>query len=43
MKAIFATGLVLLVVNQWDQNYNHGTLTRTGFSLAKQLAQAFRI
>jgi hypothetical protein len=29
---IFVLAIVLFVVNQWDQNYNHGTLTRAGFS-----------
>jgi hypothetical protein len=43
MKIIFALAIVMIVVNQWDQNYNHGTLTRAGFSLARALGQSFGI
>ncbi|MBN9147495.1 MULTISPECIES: hypothetical protein [unclassified Nitrobacter] len=43
MKIIFALAIVLFVINQWDQNYNHGTLTRAGFSLARDLGHSFGI
>lgn len=43
MKAIFAVAIVLLVVNQWDQLYNHGVVTRAGFALARDLGRAFGI
>ena len=43
MKIIFGLAIALVVVNQWDQNYNHGTLTRAGFSLARALGQSFGI
>ena len=43
MKTIFMLAIVLFVVNQWDQNYNNGTLTRAGFSLARALGQSFGI
>lgn len=43
MKIIFGLAIVMVVVNQWDQNYNHGTLTRAGFSLARALGQSFGI
>lgn len=43
MKMIFALAVALVVINQWDQNYNHGTLTRAGFSLARALGQSFGI
>lgn len=41
MKLTFAIAIVLVIINQWDQNYNNGALTRVGFSLANELARAF--
>jgi hypothetical protein len=41
MKMVFAITAALMTVNLWDQNYNHGALTRTGFSLAYELARWF--
>jgi hypothetical protein len=41
MKGIFATAIALLAVNQWDQIFNDGTLTRVGFSLATQISRSF--
>jgi hypothetical protein len=43
MRIIFALAIVLFVINQWDQNYNNGTLTRAGFSLARDLGHSFGI
>jgi hypothetical protein len=43
MKKILVLAIVLIVINQWDANYNHGTLTRAGFSLARALGQSFGI
>ena len=41
MKVIFAIAAALLTINLWDQTYNHGALTRTGFALASELARWF--
>jgi hypothetical protein len=41
MKMIFALAVALVVINQWDQNYNHGTLTCAGFTLARALGQSY--
>ena len=41
MKWIFAIVAVLVTINLWDQNYNHGVLTRSGFSLARELIRWF--
>ena len=43
MKKILVLAIVLVAINQWDTNFNHGTLTRAGFSLARALGQAFGI
>jgi hypothetical protein len=43
MRMIFALAIALVVINQWDQNYNNGTLTRAGFSLARALGHSFGI
>ena len=39
MKKILVLAIVLVAINQWDTNYNHGTLTRAGFSLARAMAK----
>lgn len=41
MKIALALSVVLVVINQWDQNYNNGVVTRAGFALARHLAQSF--
>ncbi|EAQ33540.1 hypothetical protein NB311A_10011 [Nitrobacter sp. Nb-311A] len=43
MKKILVLAIVLVAINQWDTNYNNGTLTRAGFSLARALGQSFGI
>jgi hypothetical protein len=43
MKKILVLAIVLVAINQWDANYNHGALTRAGFSLARALGQSFGI
>jgi hypothetical protein len=41
MKAICASAIALLAINQWDQIFNGGVLTRVGFSLARQISHSF--
>jgi hypothetical protein len=41
MKLISAIAVALVTVNLWDQGYNHGALTRVGFSLAHELLYWF--
>jgi hypothetical protein len=41
MRMMFAIIATLVTINLWDQNYNHGVLTRTGISLAHELARWF--